>query len=307
METGDEAWHIPPEGRISTSPDWGRGQQAQSTDPMVMIIASESGVIRAHDATSTREFWTVRLDAAVKSSPVVAGENAVVATEDGFVYGFDLQAGGDGPLWRFPEGDEGLGFVSADLTYDDGMLYVGTREGLLWMIDVSSETPTEICRFDAENPIVANPVVADGIVYVSTTGQTTWTLSPGICETNTVTGRLFQYAEDYPVDNAPAVVGDIMYLPQWRYLYGKNLATNSPLWDAGALAVAEAQLTTPPVVAGDMVYFASADGIVHALDATTGETQWTWDAGVVIRSAPAVIDGVVFIATTDGYVYAVGP
>lgn len=307
METGEESWHIPPEGRISTSPDWGRGQQAQSTDPMIMIIATESGVIRAHDATSTREFWTTRLDTAVKSSPVVAGEIGVVATEDGYVYGFDLQAGGDGPLWTFPEGDEGLGFVSADLTYDNGTLYVGTREGLLWMIDLSSEVPAEICRFDAENPIMANPVVADGIVYVSTTGQTTWTLSPGVCETNTVTGRLFQYAEDYPVDNPPAVVGDIMYLPQWRYLYGKDLATNRPLWDAGALAVADAQLTTPPVVAGDMVYFASADGVVHALDATTGETQWTWDAGVVIRSAPAVIDGVVFIATTDGFVYAVGP
>ncbi|MFV1961645.1 MAG: PQQ-binding-like beta-propeller repeat protein, partial [Acidimicrobiia bacterium] len=195
--------------------------------------------------------------------------------------------------------------VSADLTYSEGVLYVGTQEGIMHIIDVSSKAPELICEFDALAAIEANPLVVDNVVYVGTMGQTVWTLPPGSCE-GSVANRQFAYAVDAPVTVAPAIVGDIMYLPEGRFLYARNLATNEFLWPPGTTAVAEAVISTPPVVTADAVYFGSEDGVVHAVDAQTGELLWRWNTGLQVRSALAVVDGVVFVASGDGFVYALG-
>jgi len=302
--SGDERWTMTPEGRIATAPAFGRFDIGQGADPMIMVVVDDDGIVRGHDATSDRAvLWVESLGARIRSSPVIVDGVAIVATTDGYIHGLHLREGTE--LWKYPDGDEGIGLVSADLTYDDGTLYVGTQEGILHIIDVSSNTPEPICEFDAISAIVVNPLVVDDVVYVGTLGQSVWTLPPKSCD-GSVANRQFVYAVDAPVTVAPAMVGDIMYLPEGRFLYARNLATNDFLWAPGTVAVAEAPISAPPVVAGDTVYFASEDGVVHAVDAQTGEQLWTWKTGLHVRSAIAVVDGVVFIAGGDGFIYALG-
>jgi outer membrane protein assembly factor BamB len=69
---------------------------------------------------------------------------------------------------------------------------------------------------------------------------------------------------------------------------------------------AERRILSAPVVAGDTVYFGSADGHLYAVDALNGAPRWKWRAMSPGRSSPAVLDGVVFFADADGWVYAVG-
>ena len=58
------------------------------------------------------------------------------------------------------------------------------------------------------------------------------------------------------------------------------------------------------VVAGNLLIFGdSADGRVIALDATTGESRWTFFTGAPIRFAPAVYKDQVFVVSDDGYMY----
>jgi outer membrane protein assembly factor BamB len=303
--SGDERWTMNPEGRISVAPAFGRFDIGQGADPIIMVVVDDAGIVRAHDATNDRGvLWVKSLGERIRSSPVVVDGVAIVATTEGFIYGMHLREGTE--QWRYPVDDDGIGLVSADLTYHDGTLYVATQEGILHVIDVSSDTPELICEFDAKSAIEVNPVVVDDVVYVGTTGQTVWTLPPGSCDNGSVANRRFSYTVDAPVNVAPAIVGDIMYMPEGRFLYARNLATDEFLWAPGTVAVAEAGISAPPVVAGDAVYFASEDGVVHAVDAQTGEALWTWKAGLHVRSALAVVDGVVFFAGGDGFIYALG-
>jgi uncharacterized repeat protein (TIGR01451 family) len=62
------------------------------------------------------------------------------------------------------------------------------------------------------------------------------------------------------------------------------------------------QLSSPAVVNG-VIYFASVDGALFALDASTGGTRWTYGAGS-IASSPAVANGVVYVGSENGNVYA---
>jgi len=60
-----------------------------------------------------------------------------------------------------------------------------------------------------------------------------------------------------------------------------------------------------PVINGDSVLIAGADGKLFSLDKKTGAVYWTFNTGHFIRSSPAVADGIAYIGDTEGNVYAV--
>ena len=60
----------------------------------------------------------------------------------------------------------------------------------------------------------------------------------------------------------------------------------------------------PFIVAGGTLYFGSSiDCSIHALDAATGETRWTFPTQAPVRFAPTFWKGRVFATSDDGYLY----
>lgn len=45
--------------------------------------------------------------------------------------------------------------------------------------------------------------------------------------------------------------------------------------------------------------------LMVALHSATGEELWRFETGGPVSSSPAVVDGVVYIGSTDNYVYAI--
>lgn len=302
--TGDELWTLPPEGRIGAAPALGEGEMAENRAPMMIVVVDDDGAVRGHDAAvPTGVQWTTRLGSRIRSSPVVVDGRVFLATDDGFVHALDLIEGTE--MWRYPAEGPDLGTISADLAFHDGILYVATEEGVLHLLDVAGDAPSLVCEFDAVDPIVTNPIVTDEVTYVATMGQSIWPLPTGACD-GSVPNRLPAYITDTPVRVGPAVVGDTIYMPGGRYLYSIDLTSGEHLWEPSTVT-ADSPISTPPVVTADAIYFASEDGVVHAVDLASGETLWQWQTGLHVRAAPAVVDGVVFVAAGDGYVYALGP
>lgn len=59
------------------------------------------------------------------------------------------------------------------------------------------------------------------------------------------------------------------------------------------------------VLAAGVVYIASTNGSLAALDARSGQPRWQFRAGGALYSSPAVQNGTLFIGAQDGFVYAV--
>jgi outer membrane protein assembly factor BamB len=59
-----------------------------------------------------------------------------------------------------------------------------------------------------------------------------------------------------------------------------------------------------PAVVDGVVFVGSDDGNVYALDAASGARLWQRRTGGGIWSSPAVVDGVVFVGSDDGDLYA---
>ncbi len=60
-----------------------------------------------------------------------------------------------------------------------------------------------------------------------------------------------------------------------------------------------------PAVADGMVFIGSSDGRIYALSLSIGKIAWSFRAGNGVCASAAIIDGVVFFNPHDGYIYAI--
>jgi eukaryotic-like serine/threonine-protein kinase len=63
-------------------------------------------------------------------------------------------------------------------------------------------------------------------------------------------------------------------------------------------------IRSSPAVANGLVYVGSDDHKLYAIDASTGHVRWTHQTGGAIRSSPAIADGFVYIGSDDNHLYA---
>ncbi len=61
---------------------------------------------------------------------------------------------------------------------------------------------------------------------------------------------------------------------------------------------------TTPTVVDGVVYVGSADGTVYAVDAADGSELWSFATGDAVKSTPTVSDGTVYVGSNDHSIYA---
>lgn len=76
----------------------------------------------------------------------------------------------------------------------------------------------------------------------------------------------------------------------------------APRWEQ-KLDIRPEVVLTAPVTAGDLVFLAGSDGIIRALDRTTGAPRWKAYTGGSVRFPPALWQGRALAGSCDGWVY----
>ena len=60
-----------------------------------------------------------------------------------------------------------------------------------------------------------------------------------------------------------------------------------------------------PVVVGDVVYVGANNGNAYGLDANTGEEVWVFTTGAEVTASPVFANGMLYVASQDGTLYAI--
>ncbi|MGW9029021.1 outer membrane protein assembly factor BamB family protein [Streptomyces sp. NPDC055722] len=140
------------------------------------------------------------------------------------------------------------------------------------------------------------PAVADGTVYISSSGNKVYALGAA-----TGTKKWVYAAGGDKVACAPAVADGIVYFgSRDGRVYALDAATGTKKWTytiGGPVA-------STPVVADGTVYIGGDDDRVYALNAATGTKKWTYTTGGEVWSNAAVSNGTVYVGSLDGKVYA---
>jgi outer membrane protein assembly factor BamB len=248
------------------------------------ITISPSNVARLKVA------WTARPDGAVLSSPVVA--NGVVYISAGgnlYAYAVGCASGGDAcrPLWLATP-NAGVNFTPA---VADGVIYVPSAPNSLAAYSVNCAKVLTACQptwTAFSYTISSSAAVSDGRVYVGTKAydgaasayDVGCASGIGTCDRSCPPPNVGAtcdevWAVDAGSGYSPAVAGGIVYLGSdegglWAYAAGDcstKVASASPCvwrWMADTGSAGGAGITSSPVVANGVVYVGTGDGSLYA-------------------------------------------
>ena len=161
--------------------------------------------------------WRKHLPAAIKAAPVVAGDQLIVAGNDGLVSALDRRDGA--PRWTFATGGEILGTPA----WSNQTLVFGSGDGKVYALDAGGQ---QRWAFDAGLPVYGWPLIADGVVYIGDNGGRMYALS-------LADGSLrWKYERaDFSIESQPALWNDLLVFGAWDgYLYALDRADGQLRW-----------------------------------------------------------------------------
>lgn len=261
-------------------------------DDTVYALAGDGGTLHALDREDGTERWRRSVGQFASGAPAV-GDGTVVApgwsreaardesaesgeetsgrSETAALVALDADDGAE--RWRYDltvTGEREVRFESVAL--GGGRVYAGSHDGGVHAVDVS--TGERVWRFDPETTA---PVPRE---------------------------QLYDDRDPRParVWAGLAVADGTVYVPHGDgRLYALEAATGQVRWSFRSWG----RFSAAPSVGERAVYVASEDTFVYALDPETGERLWEFSLPErVDGSAPAVVDGHLFVGCADRRVYA---
>jgi hypothetical protein len=228
----------------------------------VVYVGSVEGNVYALNATTGTPLWN-RYGITTGCYPDICGSSPTVA--DGEVFVDEIPPGGICAL----NASTGVVIWNSDmLLYGSspavvgGIVYVGSIDGNVYAFNAA--TGALVWNYTTGGPVQVSPAVANGVVYVGSVEGNVYAL-------NATTGT-----------------------PLWNYTTGRNPDTGN------------AVQFSSPVVAGGVVYIGSYDEDFYALNATNGALIWSHSTDEEPTS-PVVYNDMVFVASAAGVLYAFGP
>lgn len=236
--------------------------------------------------------WQLRLPGLVVSSPVLAGDTLLLASENGNLYALNHHT--KAIQWIFPTG----GALSATPAVHGNTVYQLSLDGSFYAIDLI--TGLELWRFNtlgeqrfagwnylgiqADHPVtdpwdffLSSALVHDGVVYFGSSDQHLYALDAD-------TGKMrWAFKTGGMVHSSPALAGELVLVGSWDgALYALDRHSGEAQWRFQTNTEQKLKvwfgIQSSPVVDGDRVYIGSRDGYLYALDLQTGAKQWRYDA-----------------------------
>jgi outer membrane protein assembly factor BamB/tRNA A-37 threonylcarbamoyl transferase component Bud32 len=286
-EVINQAVHYNPEDRLQSALEMKEalinvarktGMLGPITLPAAKIDPSE-GIIQA--------VWSFECEDEVRGTPLIHKGMLYAGSYDHNLYALNADTGEF--LWKYAT--EG-GIVSKPSIYE-GNVYFGSEDKRLHV--VYSRTGKLVWTYYTEGPVRSSPFLAEGHVFIGSddgyihavnamTSRRAWRVDVGSYVRSTPLvheGHVYFGTESgdfYCVDMGGSV--------RWRFK-------------------AKRAVTSSAVVSQGIVFFASVDWTLYALDAKTGWVIWRFRMGKASICTPCLADNFIFTGSTDGNIYCI--
>ena len=262
-----------------------------------VYIGSGDGGVYALDAATGALVWRFATGNVVHATPAIADGIVYIGSWDRNFYALDATTGQK--QWAYETGQDTViynqvGIVSSAAISGDVVLF-GGRDGFFYALDRRSGT----LRWRHDNNhgwVIASPAVRNGVVYFPTSDGTRFKAL------DVTTGtRVFDVANKTVSFSSPAVVNQaVFYGTSDGWLHAIDASSGATLAEFqtdGSRANANRYIGPDGRMRGDALYpDRTHSGIVIGLDRM-------FSLGAII-SSPVVVDGLLFVGSTDGKVYA---
>lgn len=268
----------------------------------MLVVGGAAGEVIALRQMDGCELWRVNVPGEILAKPAIAHEFVIVKTVNGILYALSAADGHE--LWTFHQFEPNLilrgsssplirgdsviaGFANGNLT----KLNLHSGE-LRWLKTIAlSEGAFAVQRMiDVE----ADPIVYDHHIYAAT-------YQGNIASLDWASGKIL-WSHTISSYTGMAADDDAIYISDaesnvWAFNADSGLVN----WRLNQLRY---RGLTAPVIMGDYIVMADAEGYLHWVGKCDGHFAGRASVGGHIFSAPLVEDNVVYALTTSGYLAA---
>lgn len=275
-----------------------------------VYAAYSDGLVVAHDARNGRVRWTQRLSAPVRGERLLLADSILVVPETQ-LFGLDVRTGA--VRWRYG-GATGTTGISAPALSGD-TLFVSDRGGnasainvrtgqQFWATDValvpfSPTLANDLVLFGGRRAI--NNVLADGdlVALDRDTGTERWRFHLASDSIDPYRGG---------ATNSGLVIGDrVIVGSESAVVYGLDLQTGVEVWRFDGGEPGNDAWTYAPIEYGGAAVLLRINGVLVALDPSTGSQVWSRDLteGSTTLSGPVRCGN--WICLSSGRFWVIGP
>ena len=278
LQTGREKWQFDVQVQSATSSNNYFYAISVAVANGVVYFGCNDGNLYAIDAASGDRLWYFRTTKNMYlSHPAVKDNIVCVCSSDGYLYAIDIST--QQKLWKFEIGGISLGYALVPVIANN-KVYVVVNNKILYAIDL--ETGLESWNLTKEKISISQPAITDRFVCLvdsnnelyaldPATGETIWTLS----------------SENFPAYGSPVIADNIIYLSGIGCLQAIDLETKEKLWEFKP---------------------ESTDFFQPKFWLDLGSEAWKIFTGdypsLDLFSAPVIADGVIYVGSAYGYLYA---
>lgn len=286
--------------------------------PMFMGNPAHNGQAESNNPSAFKKLrlhWKYDFHSQVAASPIVVGQQLLVAAENGNLYALEMKT--QRPLWIF----HAQGGLSSTPAVANGIVYVLSRDGhfyairqtdgfVLWSFATLGEhyfsahgmygwPLTSKPVVDPWDFYLSSPLVQNGKVYFGSSDEHLYAL-------DAQTGALqWRFKTGGVVHSSPAFADNKIIIGSWdSAIYALDANTGKEVWryqgKSEQLHSILLGVQASPSVDKDAVYIGSRDGHFYALNLSDGKLRWAYGAqGSWVMGTAAVDDEAVYVGTSD--------
>jgi outer membrane protein assembly factor BamB len=263
-----------------------------------VYFGSGDGNVYALNAKSGALVWQFKTGDVVHASPAVADGIVFIGSWDSYMYALDAAKGTE--KWRFKTGEDPdihnqVGIASSAAVMD-GIVYFGCRDSHMYAVDEQSGQKKWATDMHG-SWVITSPAVRDGKVFFATSD------SGLFYEVDAKSGSVVFSVKfhGWPTFSSPAIAGNMLYLGSWAgTLTGIDLVSQKTAWKfqtSASKRFGPALTKADGTPNYDVAY---ASGFYD--DIVAGFTR-LMTVGAIL-SSPVVENGVIYVGSTDGNLYA---
>jgi outer membrane protein assembly factor BamB/tRNA A-37 threonylcarbamoyl transferase component Bud32 len=193
------------------------------------------------------------------------------------------------PIWTFNCEDEIRGTAS----YADGVIYIGSYDHNMYALE--ADNGKFIWKYAAEGGIVSKPVVHDNKVFFGSTDQYVHAIS---CRNGK---KVWVQSTEGPIYSSPVIAeGHLFIGSDDEYLHVLNIMAGRKAWSVNL----GSSVRSSPIVENELVYVGSENGEIQCYD-FSGNIKWRTAAKRAVTGSPHHYNNVIYIASLDGVLYAI--
>jgi outer membrane protein assembly factor BamB len=212
-----------------------------------------------------------------------------VGSYDYFLHGVNALTGKC--LWKY----ESENYINCSPAIFNGKAVFGGCDGFLHLVnlkDGKSDGKIQVATY-----VASSPAISENKAYV---GDYDGGFSCFDLAQKKLVWKYENKEAAQPFIASPSIIDDkIVIGSRDKFVYCINKANGTVLWKINTGNRVDAST----VVNKKQVLVVNMRGDVMLLDLKTGKTVWTYELGVAIMNTPAVVEGAIVLAGSDGNVY----